>query len=106
MGRTLPTAVMLLEQERARWRKFRRALRKEDQAVLDELLADASRHRQAQAYSSWATPYEAILVAMLLEERKQRKRLAQEVAWLHEHLQRAGIIPARGQEDEGRVTGP
>ncbi len=70
MGRTLPTATMLIDQERVRWEKFRWALRKEDQALLDELLEDASRHRQAQAYASWATPYEAMLVAMLLEDLK------------------------------------
>ena len=64
MGRTLPTATMLIDAERTRWEKFRRALRKEDQALLDELLDDASRHRQAQAYASWATPYEAMLVAI------------------------------------------
>jgi hypothetical protein len=75
MGRTLPTATMLIEQERVRWKKFRRALRKEDQALLDELLDDASRHRQAQAYASWATPYEAMLVAMLLGLRNRLRRL-------------------------------
>jgi hypothetical protein len=75
MGRTLPTPTMLIEQERVRWRKFRRALRKEDQALLDELLEDARRHGQAQAYASWATPYEAILVSILLEQRKRIKRM-------------------------------
>lgn len=105
MGRTLPTAAMLLEQERARWRKFRRALRKEDQGMLDELLADASLHRQAQAYSSWATPYEAMLVAMLLEERKRLKRVENAMALLREQLQRAGIMTDRRPEDPCRDPG-
>ncbi|MBI4714565.1 MAG: hypothetical protein HY760_01225 [Nitrospirae bacterium] len=82
MGRTLATSTMLLEQERARWRKFRRALRKEDQAILDELLDDVRRHVQAQAYASWATPYEAMLVSMLLEDRKRIRRLEEIVAAL------------------------
>ena len=67
---------MLIEQERTRWRKFRRALRKEDQALLDDLLNDARRHGQAQAYASWATPYEAILVSILLEQAKRIKKMA------------------------------
>ncbi len=75
MGRTLPTPTMLIERERARWQKFRRALRKEDQVLLDELLCDARRHGQAQAYASWATPYEAILVSILLEQRKRIKKM-------------------------------
>lgn len=73
MGRTLPTQTMLLEEERLRWQKFRRALRKEDQAILDEMLNDVRRHVQAQAYASWATPYEAMLISIMLEERKKIK---------------------------------
>jgi hypothetical protein len=79
LGRTLPTPTMLIEQERARWQKFRRALRKEDQALLDGLLDDARRHGQAQAYASWATPYEAILVSILLEQAKRIRRLEETI---------------------------
>src|SRR5437899_11492258 len=82
MGRTLPTATMLIDAERTRWDKFRRALRKEDQALLDELLDDASRHRQAQAYASGATPYEALLVAIVVEQRKRLKQLETRLAAL------------------------
>lgn len=88
MGRTLPTATMLIDHERTRWEKFRRALRKDDQALLDELLEDASRHRQALAYASWATPYEAILVAILLEDRKRLRRLEETVAALQVRSQK------------------
>lgn len=75
MGRTLPTPTMLLDEERLRWQKFRRALRKEDQVILDEMLDDVRRHVQAQAYASWVTPYEAMLVAIILEDRKRIKML-------------------------------
>ena len=77
MGRTLPTPTMLLDEERLRWQKFRRALRKEDQAILDEMLDDVRRHAQVQAYASWVTPYEAMLVAIILEDRKRIKRLTE-----------------------------
>lgn len=75
MGRTLPTQTMLLEEERLRWQKFRRALRKEDQAILEGMLDDVRRHVQAQAYASWATPYEAMLIAIVLEDRKRIRDL-------------------------------
>lgn len=79
MGRTLPTPTMLLDEERLRWQKFRRALRKEDQAILDEMLDDIRRHTQAQAYASWVTPYEAMLIAIILEDRKRIKRLEENI---------------------------
>jgi len=97
MGRTLPTATMLIDAERTRWEKFRRALRKEDQALLDELLDDASRHRQAQAYASWATPYEAMLVAIVVEQRKRLKQLETRLAALEAACQ--------GQADRTADTG-
>lgn len=90
MGRTLPTSVMLIERERERWQKFRRALRKEDQALLDEILDDARRHAQAQAYASWTTPYEAMLVAALIEQRKRLKSLEDAIVRLREPLARRG----------------
>jgi len=37
MGKTLPPFSQLLEYERRRWAPFRRALRKEDQVILDRL---------------------------------------------------------------------
>ncbi|MEK6814076.1 MAG: hypothetical protein AABY65_05035 [Nitrospirota bacterium] len=97
MGRTLPTSTMLIERERERWQKFRRALRKEDQALLDELLDDVRRHAQAQAYASWATPYEAMLVAVLIE---QRKRLIN----LEDAIGRLGGSPPEPLAREGERT--
>ncbi len=102
MGRTLPTATMLIDAERTRWEKFRRALRKEDQALLDELLDDASRHRQAQAYASWATPYEAMLVAIVVEQRKRLKQLETRLATLETSCQgRADRTADTGEDRHG-----
>ncbi len=75
MGRTLPSAMMVFDGEAARWAKFRRALRREDQEVLDELFLQARRHVAAMAYVSAAVPMEGVLLAMLLEERKAVNRL-------------------------------
>ena len=73
MGRTVPPMMMVLEAETARWAKFRRALRKEDQTVLDELFLLARKHVQAASYASDALPFEAILLAMLIEIHKTAK---------------------------------
>lgn len=89
MGRTLPSATMVFEGEAARWGKFRRALRKEDQEVLDELFLEARRHIAAMSYASSPVPMEAVFLAMLLEERRAVKRLAERIGELEKH----GIAP-------------
>lgn len=75
MGRTLPSATRTFDGETARWGAFRRALRREDQAVFDELFLAARRHLAAIAHSTSPAPMEAILLAMLLEQRRQVEEL-------------------------------
>jgi len=70
MGRTLPTFTMLVNQALEEWGKFKRALRKEDQQVLELLFADARYHAQAGAYLAPTDPFSAMLLSMLIEERK------------------------------------
>jgi hypothetical protein len=50
MGRTLTTFTQLVQQEIASWRRYRRALRTEDQQALDELFAAVRRHSAVGAY--------------------------------------------------------
>jgi len=75
MGRTLATFTMQVNQALDEWAKFKRALRKEDQAVLEALFADARYHAQAGAYLAPTDPFSAMLLSMLLEERKARLAL-------------------------------
>ena len=70
MGRTLPSITQAFLQEQNSLTRFRRALRREDQKALDELLADARRHLAAAAYASHLLPFEVMLLAMLVEEHK------------------------------------
>jgi hypothetical protein len=56
---------------------FRRALRRSDQLVLDDLFAAARQHIAAAAYASHALPFEVFLLSMLLEEHKEVVRLRQ-----------------------------
>ena len=72
MGRTLATFTMQVNQALEEWGKFKRALRKEDQAILDGLFAHARYHAQAGAYLAPTDPFSAMLLSMLLEERKAR----------------------------------
>ncbi len=84
MGRTLPSATQLMLQEEAALSRFRRALRRSDQLVFDDLFTAAQKHISAAAYAAHALPFETFLMAMLLEERKEVMRLRQMVEALCE----------------------
>ena len=70
MGRTVLPYSQVWEEERSRWLKFRRALRKEDQVHLDRLFELARLHLQAGVYASNPWPLESMLLSMLLEHQK------------------------------------
>ena len=82
MGRTVATMTQVVDQEAANFRQFRRALRKEDQEIFDRLFAAARHHAAPAAYQSHASPFETILLAMLLELAKAVVGLQQSVAHL------------------------
>lgn len=77
MGRTLASITQAFLDEETSFSKFRRALRRSDQLVLDDLFASARQHLAAAAYASHALPFETILLCMLLEEHKEVIRLRQ-----------------------------
>ena len=60
----------ILEHEIEEWKKFRRALRKEDQQVLDQLFEKTRLYVEAGNCASRPWPFETILVSMLLEQEK------------------------------------
>lgn len=84
MGRTLPSATQLMLNEEAALARFRRALRRGDQLVFDDLFTAAQKHISAAAYAAHALPFETFLMAMLLEEHKEVVRLRQIVEKLQE----------------------
>ncbi len=80
MGRTVLTATQLIQKIQAEhWGKFRRALRREDQVILDRLFDRAQYHAHAMAYASMPAPMEPILVAMLIELQRDLLRLQERV---------------------------
>ena len=75
MGRTvLPFNQKILSIE-SEWNKFRRALRKEDQELLDDLFGFAKYHSAPSSYFSTPNPMEPVLMAMLIEILKEVRRL-------------------------------
>ena len=82
MGRTLPSITQAFLQEQQSLAKFRRALRREDQRALDDLLAAARHHLAAAAYASHLLPFEVMLLAMLVEEHKEVMRLRERLEGL------------------------
>ena len=82
MGRTGRPYTQIVDQERSRWQKFRRALRKEDQKYFDQLFELARLHTQAGVYASQPWPMEAILMSMLLEHQKALAALAERLRQL------------------------
>ncbi|MDD2903751.1 MAG: hypothetical protein PHU44_15100 [Syntrophales bacterium] len=90
MGRTVLPYSHVWEEERSRWLKFRRALRKEDQVHFDRLFELARLHLQAGVYASNPWPLESMLLSMLLEHEKA-------LSVIQERLQRLeGKISAGG----------
>jgi transposase len=79
MGRTLATFTQLIQREIDAWSRYRRALRREDQAVLDALFAAARRHSAAGAYLARETPFEVMLLSMLIEEHKSIETLRRQL---------------------------
>lgn len=86
MGRTLPTITDAFYKELENVSRFRRALRRSDQLILDDLFAAARQHLAAASYAADVLPMEAFLLSMLLEEHKEVLRLRSEVEQLDNQL--------------------
>lgn len=88
MGRTQPTISQQLSETEAMLARFRRMLRKEDQYVLDGLFAQARLHIAAIGETQSLLPFEAALLAMLLEQAKDIQLLKHEIAMLQQRIER------------------
>lgn len=98
MGRTTQTMTQLVAQEEIYWAPFRRALRKEDQVIFDQLFAAARHHSAPAHYASHSTPFDSMLLAMLLEAMKAITVVRQRL----EHLE-ATAPPSRALLPEPSV---
>jgi len=82
MGRTVATFHQLIEQSRARFAKFRRALRREDQQAFDELFERVKYYAAAGSFETPWDPLDAIFLALLLEQAKELRALRERVQTL------------------------
>ena len=87
MGNVTPTITDLLHTEEANLARFRRALRREDQVVFDDLFVAAYKHRAAAAYAGHLLPFETFLLSMQIEDHKEVMRLRREVEHLRAQME-------------------
>lgn len=82
MGRTLPTFNTFLQGEIEAWAPFRHALRAEERGAFDRLFTRARRHAAEAAMAARPVPFDALVMAILLDQELEIERLAGEVARL------------------------
>lgn len=95
MGRTVPTFNTTLQYEIDSWRPFRRALRAEHKAAFDRLFSRAREFTAESTSAARATPFDAIVLGILLSQELEVERLAARVAELE--ADRGGIGPGAGE---------
>jgi hypothetical protein len=78
---------MVIQEHQLRWKKFREALRKEDQEILDDLFRAPKIHLAACAYAANPVPFENIVMSMLIEEHKRIIELEKTLSKLMLQLQ-------------------
>jgi hypothetical protein len=88
MGNVTPTITDILHREEANLAKFRRALRREDQLIFDDLFVAAYKHRAAASYAGHLLPFETFLLAMQIEDHKEVMHLRIEIENLRNQIQK------------------
>ena len=79
MGRTVTPFSQVVEATRREFNPYRRALRQADQQAFDELFEWARLHIQAGVQLASPDPREPVLLAMLIELRKEQLRLQERI---------------------------
>lgn len=97
MGRTVAAYSWQIEKVRERFRKFRQALRREDQKLFDDLMLFAKLHVQAGVMTSSPNPADTVFLSILLEQQRLLARHAAEIERLRREL-RACTHP--GQKED------
>ncbi|MCL4540215.1 MAG: hypothetical protein M1378_11575 [Bacteroidetes bacterium] len=102
MGRTVPTFTMVIHEQESQWKKFREALRKEDQEIFDDLFRAPRIHLAACAYAVNPIPFENIVMSMLVEERKKTVALEKRLEGLIEYMK--DLNKNEGRTEDGHGT--
>jgi hypothetical protein len=104
MGRTVPTFRQLIDDAIARWSKFRRALRREDQEYFDRLFRRVRSYTQAATYQANDNPMEAILLSIALDQEKRLDAL-ERAAQPSETGASSALVPPRRAGFSASATG-
>lgn len=80
MGRTIQSATQTWIEEEKALLRFTRALRKEDQAVMKELINLSRLHIAESSYAGNLYPMDAYLISMLLEVAKRSAHIETKLA--------------------------
>ena len=91
MGRTIASITQTWQEEEAALNRFKRALRKDDQVLLDELLVMSRLHLAEASYASNLYPLDMYLIAILLEVYKQLKATQRELYNQDQHTDQAHL---------------
>jgi hypothetical protein len=67
--------LQIYEEDKAYLLRFRRVLVRPDQWIIDELLSYAEKHIYSVAHAKHSLPFVMSLVAMVVEQHKQIKKL-------------------------------
>ncbi len=98
MGKSVPTFRRELERIESKWRRYRKALRKEEKDTFDELFIKAKKHASASQYQAAPDPMESFFISVLLEQQKKIERLERVVK--DEGLD-LGYISGTEKEEDG-----
>jgi hypothetical protein len=99
MGRTVTPFSLVLEQEKNRLQKLRRALRAEDRAHFDELFEHARLNIQAAVQASAPDAMESVILLILVEMQKQIDALKLRVSELEGKERFRLVAPNENQKD-------
>ena len=97
MGRTITSATQTWVEEEKALGRFKRALRKGDQRLLEELLALSRVHVAEASYAANLYPLDIYLISMLIEMYRKLKRMEAVVA----EVSRTAGLPEPAAEIEG-----
>ena len=98
MGKSVPTFRQELDSIISEWKKFRRALRKEEREKFDELMTEAKKHASAAQYQANVDPMESVFISILLEHQMMLDRLERRLE--HEGVDIGRLSePEEGEDD-------
>ncbi|MFW6040885.1 MAG: hypothetical protein ACOC85_03515 [Thermoplasmatota archaeon] len=79
MGKSVPTYRIELDNLIFEWKKFRRALRKEEREKFDKLIEQAKKHASTSQYEARIDPVESLFMSILLEHQIKLDRLERRI---------------------------